>query len=181
MLELGRRGVNVAVHYHTSRRGALQVVEQLHRIGVRAEAFRADLSKLSDVRKLVIQVQKQFGQIDILVNNAANFLRTPLATVTEKEWDRTLDTNLKGPFFLSRELGLRMKRRGGGVIINIADWAVSDPYPAYLPYCISKGGIVAMTKGLQKILGPEVKVRLILPKVLKRFLGYARGVVRLIE
>src|SRR3989338_2266255 len=179
-LELGHRGVNVAVHYHTSRRGAFAVVRRLRKMGVKAEAFRADLSKLRQVTQLARRVQRQLGPIDVLVNNAANFIRTPLGKVTERDWQKTLDTNLKGPFFLSRELGMRMKRCGDGCIVNVADWAVSDPYATYLPYCISKSGIVTMTKGLRKVLGPEVKVKLILPRVLKGFSGYARSVIRLL-
>lgn len=179
-LELGRRGINVAVHYQTSRRGANEVVGRLQKMGVQSQAFRADLSKWAAVRKLAQQVRRRFGRINILVNNAANFHRTPFGKIREKEWDRTLNTNLKGPFLLCQELGLPMKRRGSGVIINIADWAVSRPYPSYLPYCISKGGIVTMTKGLRKILGPAVRIHLISPKLLKRFSGYAREVVRLL-
>ncbi len=178
-LELGKRGWNVAVHYRTSRRNAIRVVAQLKRAGIRAKPFQADLSKIRQVTRLARQVERTFGPVDLLVNNAANFIRTPLSKVTERDWQKTLDTNLKGPFFLSRELGLRMKRRSGGVIVNVADWAATNPYPAYLPYCISKAGIVTMTKGLRKVLGPEVKVRLVSPKVLKGFSGYARSVVRL--
>ncbi len=179
-LELGRRGIDVAVHYNQSRQAAIEVKRQLIKMGVRAELFRADLSKWAEVRRLVSRVRKKFGWIDILINNASNFLKTPFGTVRERDWDLSLDTNLKGPFFLCQEFGREMRQRGGGVIVNIADWAVDHPYPNYLPYCISKAGIVTLTKGLQKVLGPKVKVRLISPRVLKGFSGYAREVGRLV-
>lgn len=178
-LALGRARFDVAIHYHTSRRGAAAVMKRLRRMGVRVQAFRADLSRFREVMRLARQVERTFGPVDLLVNNAADFIRTPLAKITERDWSRTLDTNLKAPFFLARELGLRMKKRGEGVIVNIADWAVEDPYPSYLPYIISKAGIVSMTKGLAKVLGPEVRVMALAPRVLKNFHSYARAVVRL--
>ena len=68
-LELGHRGVNVAVHYHTSRRGAFAVVRRLRKMGVKAEAFRADLSKLRQVTQLARRVQRQLGPIDVLARS----------------------------------------------------------------------------------------------------------------
>ena len=170
-LELKRRDADVAWHYHTLPREALQI----------DRTFRADLSRMSDVEKLAAQVEKTLGPIDLLINNAACFFKTPLARVTEKEWDRLLDTNLKGPFFLARRIGLRMKRQKRGVIVNIADWAGLHPYKEYLPYSLSKAGLITMTRGLARILGPEVKVIAVAPKVIDDFPRFARFLVDLLE
>lgn len=161
---LAARGVHQAVHYRTSKAEADEAVEAHRAQGVEAEAFRADLSQVKEAEALASAVLERFGRIDILVNNASVFFPSPLGEVTELQWDVLLNTNLKGPFFLAQTVGLAMKAAGGGgTIVNIGDWAAERPYAGYLPYCISKAGVVAMTKGLAKALAPEVRVNCINP------------------
>lgn len=160
---LASRGVHQAVHYLSSKGEALEAVEAFRAMGVEAEAFRADLSQVKEVEALAQGVLERFGRLDILVNSASVFFPSPLGGVSELQWDALLNTNLKGPFFLSQKLGLAMKAAGGGIIVNIGDWAAERPYAGYLPYCISKAGVVAMTKGLAKSLAPEVRVNCINP------------------
>ena len=78
-------------------------------------------------------------------------------------WDASLDVNLKAPFLLSWALGRAMRARGGGRIVNLADWAGERPYNDYLPYCVSKAGIACLTKALAKALAPEVQVNAVAP------------------
>jgi len=115
------------------------------------------------VRRLVAQTVKQLGRLDVLVNNAAVFFKTPWASLNEHDWDRALDANLKGPFLCALTASQLMKRRGGGKIINIADWAGERPYRDYLPYCVSKAGLIALTKALAKELAPSIQVIAIAP------------------
>ncbi len=160
---LAAQGANIAVHYHRSAKEATETCAALQRFGVKALTFRADLARVAQLRAMAAEAWKTFGGIDVLINSASIFPRTPLEQVTERIWDQTLDTNLKGCFFLARELGMRMAKRGRGKIINIADWAGERPYKNYLPYCISKAGVIAMTKGLAKTLAPRVQVNAISP------------------
>ena len=161
-LTLARRGADVAFSYRSSARDAQETLDRLTREGVRTLAVRADLSKVADVRRLMERVRRRFGRLDVLVNSAANFTRTPFGTLTERDWDHALDTNLKGPFlcalYASRLMGSR-----GGKIINIADWAAIRPYRDYLPYCVSKAGVIGLTKALAKELAPRIQVNAIAP------------------
>ena len=162
-LTLARRGAHVAISYRTSARDAHDTVARLRACGVRAAAVRADLATARQAQRLIRQVGKTFGRLDVLVNSASVFVRTPLARLTERDWDAHLDTNLKGPAFCALEAARLMRRRGGGVIINIADWAGERPYRDYLPYCVSKAGVLALTKALAKELAPRIRVVSIAP------------------
>jgi pteridine reductase len=114
------------------------------------------------VRRLIQTVVRRFGRLDVLINCAANFDRVPFEQLNERYWDRALDTNLKGPFLCSFYAAPHLKAREGR-IINLADWAGLRPYRHYLPYCVSKGGIVTLTKALAKELAPRVRVNAIAP------------------
>ena len=162
-LALAARGAHVAITYQTSATDARRVVKELEATGVKAAAIRADQSRLADVRRLMQRVVRDFGRLDVLVNNASIFERTPFSTLTERQWDRHLDVNLKGPFLCALLAGRLMQRRGQGKIINIADWAGERPYAEYLPYCVSKAGVIALTKGLAKELAPRIQVVAIAP------------------
>lgn len=157
-IALAKRGARVAISYRTSAAEARQTVRDIGRLGVRAVAIRADVSRSADVKRLIAQTVRHLGGLDVLVNNAAVFFKTPWQTLTERDWDCTLDANLKGPFLCALAAGRLMQRRGGGKIINIADWAGIRPYNDYLPYCVSKAGVIALTKALAKALAPKIQV-----------------------
>jgi NAD(P)-dependent dehydrogenase (short-subunit alcohol dehydrogenase family) len=152
------RGAIGAIHYRSSQREAEEVVGEIVSQGGSAHAFHADLEKVSEIEAMVSRVVATLGRIDVLVNSAAVFSRTPLEEVTERDWDMTLNTNLKAPFFLSKFAGLQMRKQGAGKIINIGDWAGVRPYNNYLPYTVSKAGLIGLTRALAKALAPEVQV-----------------------
>ena len=162
-LALAERGMHVAVHYHTSAEPARETVAEIRALGVDAEAFQGDLARTDSIRALIEAIDARWGRLDVLVNSAAIFPRTPWDEIDEAVWDRTLDVNLKAPFFTAWHAVPLMRRNGGGKIINIADWAGLRPYKNYLPYVISKGGIVTMTKAMAKELAPEIAVNAIAP------------------
>ena len=120
--------------------------------------FHADLEKVADIEVMITAVLAAFGRIDVLVNSASIFYRKPIEEVTERDWDVNLDTNLKAPFFLAKFAGAAMRRQGAGKIVNIGDWAGIRPYNNYLPYTVSKTGILGLTQALAKALAPEVQV-----------------------
>jgi NAD(P)-dependent dehydrogenase (short-subunit alcohol dehydrogenase family) len=155
-LALARRGANVVVHYNTSAADARRVVKEIQAHGVRAIAVKADQSNARQVRDAV----KKAGKIDVLVASAAVFERTPLAKLTEADWDFHIDANLKGPFLFALEVARQMKT---GKMIFFADWAAMRPYRNYLPYLVSKAGIICLTKALAKELAPGIQVNAIAP------------------
>ncbi len=160
---LAERGANVVVHYHTSADEAAATVRELVGLGVEAVALRADLARAAEVSTLAREAEARSGGIAVLVNNASNYFRVPFDQLTEAVWDASLDTNLKGPFLLSWHLGRAMKGRGSGCIVNLADWAGERPYVNYLPYCVSKAGVICLTRALAKELAPEVRVNAVAP------------------
>ncbi len=157
-LALAGRGAALAVHYRSSRAGAEALVRQISAAGGRARAFRADLVRVAEIEAMVQEALAAFGRLDVLVNCAAIFYRKPLEEVTEDDWNVNLDTNLKAPFFLSKFAGLAMRRQGAGKIINLGDWAALRPYRHYLPYAVSKSGLIGLTRALARELAPEVQV-----------------------
>jgi pteridine reductase len=155
-LALASRGANVVVHYNTSAADARRVVKELQTHKVKAIAVKADQSNARQVRDAV----KKAGRIDVLVASAAVFERTPLAKLTEADWDFHIDANLKGPFLFALEVARQMKT---GKMIFFADWAAMRPYRNYLPYLVSKAGIICLTKALAKELAPGIQVNAIAP------------------
>ena len=162
-LALARRRARVAVSYRTSAREARETVEALERLGAEALAVRADLARAGEVRRLIERVGQRFGRLDVLINSAAAFDRTPFGALSERDWDRALDANLKGPFLCALYASRLMRAHGGGKIINLADWAGVRPYRDYLPYCVSKAGVIGLTKALAKELAPAIQVNAVAP------------------
>jgi pteridine reductase len=157
-LALAERGATLAVHYRNSAAEAEELAMQIGQRGGSAGAFPADLEKVAEIERMSDAVLKSFGRIDILVNCASVFYRKPLEELTEHDWDINLNTNLKAPFFLSKFAAVSMKRNGAGKIVNIGDWAGVRPYNNYLPYTVSKSGLIGLTRALAKALAPEVQV-----------------------
>lgn len=162
-LALARHKSHVAIHFHGDQAEAQSAAVEAREFGVRAEPLWADLSQPKQAEGLVADTVEAFGRIDILINNAAVYFRTPLGQVTREQWDRLLDLNLRGAFFCAQAAGVEMKKQGSGKIVNIADVAALTPWPAYIPYCVSKAGLIAMTHGMAKALAPEVTVNAVAP------------------
>jgi len=162
-LRLAQEGADVAVHYRKSAAEARKVVGEIEKLGRRAAAFPAELTDVPAIRNLVAQVAAHFGQLDILINSAANFLETKFAETTESTWDASLDTNLKAPFFCAQAAAPHLAKSGHGVIINFSDIGGLMGWREFLPHSISKAGIILMTRVLAKELGPSIRVNALAP------------------
>jgi len=162
-LALAGRGADVAITYHSSEAEALATAAEIEGRGVRCRAIRCDQRRPEQVTAAVREAEAALGPVDVLVNNAAIFNRTPVAEATLEDWDAHLEINLRGPWLFAQAVGPGMRARGAGVIINIVDIAAERPFPGYLPYCASKAGLVALTKGLARSLAPEVRVNAVAP------------------
>ena len=162
-LALARRGAHLIINYRYSNTDAQAVIREIETLGVEAMAVQGDVSNAADVDRMVRQSTERFGRIDVLINNAAVYFKTPFRQLSESDWDLTLDINLKGSFLCARAVADGMVERGEGKIINFADWAGMRPYREYLPYCVSKAGVIALTQSLAQELAPAVQVNCIAP------------------
>ncbi len=163
-IALAREGADVAIGYRRSGAPARVTVGELQALGVRAVALRADLGRPVETTRLVARAVKGLGRLDVLVNNAAIFPRTPFADTTPAQFDRVIGVNLRGAFFCAQAAARAMGGRGGR-IINIADVGAIRAWPGYIPYGISKAGIVMLTKGLAAALAPAIQVNAVGPGV----------------
>lgn len=162
-LTLARKGANIVIHYNTSEVEAKMTREEVEAYGVDTLLVQADLSKKEDLYKLYNLVMSQWKHVDILINNAAIFYKTPFLESSDEDFDNFININLKAPYILSRLFGKEMVRQKSGKIINIADVSAFRPWANFVPYCISKSGIVALTQGLAKALAPYVTVNAVAP------------------
>jgi pteridine reductase len=161
-LHLARQGADIAVHYHHSGSTAKETVTEIRKMGRSAVGLAADLAKKPEIDILISRLQREFGRLDILVNNASNFLHSEFSAITEQIWDAALDVNLKAPFFCSQAAAPMLKESRGN-IINLADVAGSLGWTGYIPHSVSKAGIIMLTRTLAKALAPEVRVNAIAP------------------
>ncbi|HEU4641326.1 MAG TPA: SDR family oxidoreductase [Gemmatimonadaceae bacterium] len=161
-LALAARGARVAVHYHASAAEAEDTVREARALGAEAWPIAADLREPDAPERLVRAVAAHFGGLDVLVNSAAVMLRTPLDEVTPAQWDEIMTLNLRAPFFCARAAADVMRERGG-VIVDIADLAGLESWPAYIPHGISKAGVIHMTRALARRLAPGIRVNAIAP------------------
>jgi len=148
-LGLAEAGADVAVSDLPSRRGMAEDVQRrIQQMSRRSVAYSLDVRDLAVISQTVEQIVSDFGKLDILVNNAAAVFWRPILETTEEEWDTTLDTNLKGPFFCAQAAARHMATRGSGRIINITSQFSEIAFPGQGAYCASKGGLANLTRAL---------------------------------
>ena len=146
-LELARVGCNVVVNDYSSDGGSSETVEMVRRAGAEAMAVAADVSSNESVAAMFAEVHKRRGRLDILVNNAGTQTWKALVDLEEAEWDRVIDTNLKGCFLCTQQAARLMRDSGnGGRIINIGSGCNRIGFPRLVAYTASKGGIETFTK-----------------------------------
>jgi pteridine reductase len=159
---LARRGVHIAIHYRGSEAGAKATAQDAEVLGVRAPLLRADLSVAEEAEALPGRAREALGALDIVVNGAAVLERRPLEEVTPADWDRAMDLNLRGTFFVSKGAAAVM-RETGGAIVNLADIAAFERWRNYPVHCLSKAGVVALTELFAKALAPRIRVNAVAP------------------
>jgi len=157
-----RQGVAVAIHYNRSEHGARQTAVEGEAMGGRIALLQADISDATQAGALGGRAAEALGGLDILVNSAAVMERHPLEEITPADWDRTMDLNLRGTFFVAKGAAAAMGEQGGA-IVNVADLAAFERWAGYPAHVISKAGVVAMTEVLAKALAPRVRVNAVAP------------------
>jgi NAD(P)-dependent dehydrogenase (short-subunit alcohol dehydrogenase family) len=163
-LELASAGCSIALHYGSSRADALATRKDIEAHGVRCKLYQADLRSASAVQALARDVLKDFKSVPILVNSAAVFPRVPLEKAQPEDYDLPYKVNLRAPALLTQILGLaQARRKKPGRIINIADVGGELAWPGYLPYSLSKAGILQLTRASAAALAPHVLVNAVSP------------------
>lgn len=151
-LELARQGASVAVNYAGNEQAALETVEACRALGVEAEAFRADVADPAACEELIKAVKDRFGHLDILVNNAGITRDGLLMTAKAEDFDKVLDTNLKGAYFCMKAASKVMMRQRYGRIISMSSVVGLRGNAGQTSYAASKAGILGLTKSAAKEL-----------------------------
>ena len=164
-IECAREGAAVAVHYGRSKDGATRVVEQLHNLGAKAQAFSADLAELDQVRDLAKQAVDFLGGLDVLVNNAGITMNVPFAQVTPEQFDRLYGVNVRGAYFLIQAV-LDPLKESQGAVVNLTSIHAVQGMPEHSTYAGTKGAIVSYTRALAIELGQlDIRVNAIAPSL----------------
>ena len=167
--KMAELGAKVGVNYCKNQAGAEAAVAVIKKKGGDALAIQADVTKATDVARMVAQVRSRWDKIDILVNNAGDlFARTPLPEMTEEYWDRIMDLNLKSVFLCINAVWQEMAARKRGIIVNITSVAARNGGgPGAAAYAAAKGGLVTYTKGMARELAPHgIRVNAVAPGVI---------------
>jgi pteridine reductase len=156
--KLHAQGMNVIVHYNTSKKIAEELCAELNQLRANsAVSLQGDLCATDQLGQLVARAVKSWGRLDVLVNNASSFYRTHIGETTVSAWNEMLNCNLTAPFFLMQAAAVHLREHQGSVI-NIADVHGRRPMRDYAAYCVSKAGLIMLTKSFAKELAPAVRV-----------------------
>lgn len=160
---LAAAGADVVINYLTSQNEAESLAAQLSAGGRRAVALRADISRGEEVRRMFARVEQEYGRLDILVNNAGRFFPARFDELTEEQWDQILAVNLKSQYLCAQAAAPLMRRNGGGRMINISSLGGLLAWPMFTHYCVSKAGVIMLTRCLARALAPEITVNSVAP------------------
>lgn len=145
-------GARVVVHYNTSHQDAEETANDIHTQGGEAFLVQADLSSLDEIEAAVIEVSAKWPRIDAVIHNAAVFFPTPFGDTAEEDWDTTINSNLKGPYFLTQALLPLLQNAPRPKLIFLGDEQTRAPTARLIPYAISKEGLRALAHGLGQAL-----------------------------
>ena len=168
-LALAERGHDIAIHYNGSAAEAEATAAEARALGVRAQAFRADLLDEDQTQGLIPSVVQALGPLTVLVNNASIFEHDTLETATRDSWDRHIGSNLRAPFVLTQAFAAQLPpppARDGepvahGLVVNMIDQRVLKPTPAFMTYSLAKAGLWWLTRTSAQALAPHVRVTIL--------------------
>lgn len=164
---LAQYGADIVVACRNISEGE-KAADTIKKLGRRAMAIRCDVTKKLEVEDMVSAVINVFGRIDILLNNAGMNIRKPAVEIEEEDFDRVIETNLKGVFLVAQAVGKQMVRQKKGKIINISSIMGGVGFPWLASYCSSKGGINQLTKVLALEWAPyNINVNAIAPAYIR--------------
>jgi NAD(P)-dependent dehydrogenase (short-subunit alcohol dehydrogenase family) len=162
-MTLAEAGANVVINYYSSDAAAQETVREARALGVGALAVQADAGNLDQVRALVATAAERFGAMDILVNSASIWKKTPLPMGDFADWHRVLSVLIDGSMYLADAVAPMMLARGEGAIVNIVDLSAWKPFAGYIAHSVGKAGLLALTRQLALELAPTVSVNAVAP------------------
>lgn len=165
-LALAGRGCSVLVNYSRSREEAEKTAAEISGLGVRGIPWQADVVDDAACRSMVEAALREFRRLDILVNNAATTSFIPhkeLERVSDADWEKIMNVNVKGPFQCSRAARAPLETSGNGEIVNISSWAAVSGVGTSIPYCASKAALDNLTITLARVLAPNIRVNGVAP------------------
>ncbi|MGA7987851.1 MAG: SDR family oxidoreductase [Candidatus Dormiibacterota bacterium] len=176
-IALASDGTDVVVNFSRSEGEAAETAAVIREMGRRAKVVRADVAVEAQVASMVREAMNEFGQIDYLIINAGTTVFCDLSNldgITESDWDRILGVNVKGAWFCAKHAAPHMKERGGH-IVTISSTAGLMTMGSSIPYCVSKAGLLHLTRMLARALAPEIQVNSIAPGLLDTRWGRHHG------
>jgi NAD(P)-dependent dehydrogenase (short-subunit alcohol dehydrogenase family) len=162
-LYLAERGAHVAITYLSDDEPWRETLVEIEARGVRGMALPLDVRRSGQPKWCVDQVVERLGRLDVLVNNASVWLRSPFLDITREAWDEAIEVNLTGPFLCAQAAAAHMSRQKDGLIINITDLSAFQTWAGYAHHAASKSGLVALTRVMAAELAPHVRVNAIAP------------------
>jgi pteridine reductase len=163
ILALAGAGADVVLNYHNSAAAADATAAEVRALGRMALPYRADVSRVDEVQAMVAAAMAHYGRLDMLVNSASLWRRTPMGQVDEASWDQVLSIGLKGAMFASQAAAPHLAAHGEGLIINMVDVSAFKPFPNLIAHSVAKGGLLTLTYALAVELAPGVRVNAIAP------------------
>lgn len=162
-LHLAERGAHISFSYYNDEEPWQATLADIQQHDMDALATQTEVLEKASVQHLVERTVEAFGRVDVLINNASVWLKSPFLDITEEAWDLALGVNLKGPFLCAQAVAPLMMAQGAGVILNITDLSAFQVWPEYAHHAASKAGLVSLTKSLAVELAPNVRVNAIAP------------------
>jgi 3-oxoacyl-[acyl-carrier protein] reductase/pteridine reductase len=165
-LRLAEAGAHVVINYNSAHEAALQTVKEAEAHGVKAMALQCDVSDWQAVAHMAANIGEHFGGVDIIVNSASHFGKTPFPTTDPAViamWHKVTRILLDGTFYVCNALAPSMRARGGGAIVNIVDLSAWTPWPSFLAHSTGKAGLLAMTRQMALELAPTIRVNAVAP------------------
>ena len=165
ILEYAKNGNDVVINYNNSEKEAFELKDYVEtNYKVKAVVIKCDISKEEEIDCMIDEIYKEFGHLDILINNASIALDQDFELKTKNDFMKTLEVNLVGTYLVSKKIGLKMLERKKGTIINISSTnGIDTPYPESIDYDASKAGVISLTHNLANYFAPYIRVNTICP------------------
>lgn len=161
-LMLAKAGANVVINYHTSAAQAEATADEVRALGAKALVVQADISNYDQVKAMAGQVKIWFGGIDILINSADRWEKSPFPSEDIGPWERIISTGVNGPYYVTNAFAPLMLERGGA-IVNIVDLSAWEAWPQFTAHAVSKAALLAMTRQFAVELAPTIRVNAVVP------------------
>lgn len=163
---LASRGCSIVLTHRNSKKAAEKTLGMVRELGGKGLSVRVDLRREKDIQGLIGKVKKKFGRLDILIQMASTYERTSFKSLGSRAWQESMEANLRSAYLLALRAARLMKDNKQGRIIHFSDWVSASGRPRYkdfLPYYVSKKGIIGLTEGLALELAPRILVNAIAP------------------